>query len=405
MINWIIHVVFLAALAIICFKKLNTDLPLILFSFTLLVKLMAGLVLGWIFASYYQFGDTFVFFEKSRVLAKLPIREYLEAIFSSSTYEVSDEPRVLFFTKFLSFFVRITNGSYWISSLYLSFISFCAAWYLVKVLKNIYPSILTISIVSFLFMPTVVFWSSGILKDSLAFSALAFFVSTVLRVYHKNKISFFEMLLFVLGIFILLKMKHYLLISFLLLTGLLSFFTLIKRSSLNYRLIGIGIFVIAVIATQFIHPHLKFDRLIQTLYKNNQTITTHTDPQKRLSIDIASPEVLSLLKEIPEAMHIGLFRPSLFDETSIWGWFHRIENTILAFLFSFSVLLYLKYQPKLDLSLVISSMITMLILGTILSLSTPNFGTLVRYKNAFLPYFFLLCSVLPYKFLTTKEIQ
>ncbi|MEM6735927.1 MAG: hypothetical protein AAGC64_06125 [Bacteroidota bacterium] len=404
MINWIIHLVFLVVLATVCFKKLNTDLPLILFALTLILKLTAGLILGWIFTSYYQSGDTLVFFEKSKILAKLPILEYLKVIFSSSTYEVSAEPRVLFFTKFLSFFVRITSGSYWISSLYLSFISFCAAWYSVHVLKNIYPSILTISMVSFLLIPTVVFWSSGILKDSLAFSALAFLVSIVLKVYHKKRTSFFEMLLFIMGIFILLKMKHYLLISFLLLVGLLSFCALFKQSSLNYRLLGIGIFVVAVITTQFIHPSLKFNRLVHTLYKNNQTIKTKTDPQNRLSIDIESPEILSLLNEVPEAIHIGLFRPSLFDKTSIWGWFHRIENTILAFLFSFSLLLYLKYHPKLDLSLVISSMITMLILATILSLSTPNFGTLVRYKNAFLPYFFLLCSVLPYKFLTTKEI-
>ncbi len=402
MINWIIHISILAILAYLYHKRFNANLPPIVFLSTLLLKMTGGLVLGWIFIEYYQAGDTIMFFEKSKDMASLPFPEYIKILLTWSSYEVSQEPRVLFFTKFLSFFVFITNGSYWISSLYLSLLSFFATWYLVTVIKSIYSTLLEVTIVCFLLIPTVVFWSSGILKDSLAFCALAFVISNVLKIYHSRKPAIPELLIGMISVFILFKLKHYLMISFLLFVGLLGFLTLFRKSRIQYRVTAVIILVLAIISTQFIHPYLRMNRMVQTIYENNQVITENTAPENRLSIHIEAPDIISLFKEVPKAIHIGLFRPSIIDKTSVWGQIHRIENTILTFLFFLTILLWIKYKPKIDVPLVISSSITILVLSILLALSTPNFGTLVRYKNAFLPYFFLLCSILPYRYFSLK---
>ena len=360
------------------------------------------MAVGWIFFSHYGSGDTIVFFEKAKAMAALPLNEYLDLLFSASNYEVSKEPRVLFFTKFLSLITFITSESYWISSLYISTMNFFATWFLVKVLKEIYPKIINASIICFLILPSVVFWSSGILKDTFSFAAVSLLISSCLKLYHRKSVSISEIILGLASLFILLKLKHYLLVSFFLFVGLLAFLTLIRKSNIKYKVLAIFILILAFGSTQFIHPYLKTDRLVQTIYENNQSITQNTKQENKLSIYIESPEITSLVKEIPEALHIGLFRPSLFDFTSGWGWFHKVENTILTFLFFLSILLLVKERPKIDFPLISASIFTILILAVLLALSTPNFGTLVRYKNAFLPYFFLLCSILPYRFLLQK---
>lgn len=402
MIYWVFHIFLLALLATLFYKKFHSDLSLLVFTGALLLKLAAGLTVGWIFYFYYGYGDTIMFFEESSRIARLPFHEYISSLLTPSTYSNSSEPRVHFFTKILSFFTLVSGGSYWISSLYLSFISFCSAWYFVITIKKILPSLTKPVIICLLFIPTIIFWSSGILKDTLAFSSLAFLVGVSIKKHHGQKLNFVEWLIALLCCFLLFKVKHYLLITFLLFIGTLIFMNFISKSELKYRVIAFVVLVLSITATQFIHPYLKFNRLALTIYENNQAINGKTDIEDKLNIVVESPEFTDILTEVPSAIQIGLFRPGIFDHTSIWGLLHRIENSILAFLFVISIIFFFKHKPTIDTPLMVGAFVTILILATMLSLSAPNFGTLVRYKNAFLPFFFLICSILPYRYFTSK---
>lgn len=403
MIYWIIHIVILGSISMLFYQRFNAGFPLWIYLSGLILKLTAGISLGLIFYHYYQRGDTIVFFEEAKRVSELPFKEYFSTVFSPSNYTTSSHPRVLFFIKFLSFFTLITGNSYWISSLYLSIISFFSSWYFVISISRLFPSKKAVITFSFLFIPTIIFWSSGILKDTLAFSALLFMICTVLKIYANEKMKLLEWILSIISIFLLLKIKHYLLISFILFIGLLIFMKFITKS-FKHKLIACIVVIGAIVSTQFVHPYLRFERLALTVHETNQTILKKSDEENRLNISIDSPTINDILKAVPSAIQIGLFRPAIFDRSTIWGWFHRIENSILTLLFVLSILLYFKLKPDIDWPLISSSIIAILILSTLLALATPNFGTLVRYKNAFLPFFFLLCSILPYKYFTEKTI-
>lgn len=405
MIYWILHTIILSALATSFYRQFNFGFPTWMFITSLLLKLAAGIAVGWIFYNYYQRGDTIVFFEASKNIASLSIQDYFSTLFSPSNYSTTSQPRVLYFTKFLSFFTLITGDSYWISSLYLSMISFFATWYFVIHLAELYPSNKTAIIISFLFIPTVIFWSSGVLKDTLAFAGFVFAIGIAIKLYHKKKIVFTEWLVCLFAVFILYKVKHYLLISIIIFNGILLFSMLIKMSGLRSKVIAILFAIAAVVSTQFVHPYLKIDRLALTIYETNKAILEKTDIDNRLNISIDSPNIGGIIGAVPSAVQIGLFRPSIFDKSTIWGWFHRIENTLLMLLFVASILLCFKLKPQADWPLILSSSITILILATLLGLATPNFGTLVRYKNAFVPFLFLLCSILPYKYFIAKKLS
>ena len=402
MIYWVVHICIIGGISYLVFRKFHAGIHVYVYSSALIIKLIAGITVGLIFFNYYGQGDTIDFFTKSKSIAALPWRDYLVKLASPSNYSTSGQPRVLFFTKILSFFTFITGESYWLSSMYLSLISFFATWYLVTVFVRLSPQYKPVVIGCFLYIPTIVFWSSGILKDSLAFGALLFAIAATVKLYYLRKISISEFLIFGNSLFVLLKVKHYLLITYILFVGILLFLKLISQASLFSRVVAVIVIAVAIGTTQYVHPYLRFNRIALTLYENNQTIYENSDPENRLDLFLHAPTVAEIVKSTPSAIQIGLFRPSIFDKSTIWGWFHRIENTILAFLFAFSFILYFKLKPKLDTPMINAAAVAILLLATMLALSTPNFGTLVRYKNAFLPFLFMLSSALPYQYLASN---
>lgn len=247
-------------------------------------------------------------------------------------------------------------------------------------------------------MPSVVFWSSGILKDTLGYSAIVLLVGISLKVYHRKHIPYIEWGLGLLGLIILYKIKHYLFVSYLIFIGLLLFFHFIQKVQFKQKFAAIAILSLALVSSQFVHPYLKLDRLAQSIYENNSIINARTEDHKKLDTTIDSPSIGSILIKVPSAVLKGLFRPAIFDPTTPFGIVHRIENCLLTILFSMSLLLIFKQQINISHPLILAGTIVILLLATMLALTTPNFGSLVRYKNSFLPFLFFMSSILPFQY-------
>lgn len=397
---WLIHIPIISLLSYLFWKRFRSDFHPIVYWSGLCIKLAAGLMLGYIFGNYYSDGDTFLFFERATEIASLPFNEYVALLLNTSDYASTNQPRVLYFTKFLSFFSLISGGSYWISSLYLSQISFFASWYLIVKCYQVYPRYCSLATAIFLYLPTVVFWSSGILKDTLAFAAFAFLITIILLFYNRTKVPPITILLSIIAVFILWRIRHYLLIGIILFTGILFFLKLVRSSSMRIKWISVVTLLASFVMIQYVHPFLNLKRLPLTLFENNHAIIEKTETEDQLHLDIESPDWQSIIPVIPKAAKTGLFRPSLLDHTPYWGIFHQIENGLIILCLTLSTLIYLKTKPQIDWNLAISGFLVVLLLATMLALSTPNFGTLVRYKNAFIPFLALLSSVVPYRYFT-----
>lgn len=387
MICWIIHIALLAFASMFCFRYMKNPFNNWVYWAGLILKLSAGIMLGLIFYEKYQLGDTIQFFE----LAKNP------------NTSITNQPRTYFFIQFLKPIVFVTGESYWITSLWLSFISFISAWYAATILANIYPKLKIIIALSLLFIPSVVFWSSGVLKDTIIFACLSMSVALLIKLYNNTRISFIEISLLLLSAFILFKIKHYIFITLLLFGSILTISVLFKKLNTRWKWIISCLAIVGSLSmTQFVHPYLRITRIPQTLFENNQAITQKTSKHNQLDIILEDSSWQSVFSQIPRALHIGLFRPSVFDQTVPFGWAHRIENFVLTILIVLSILLYFKLKPKINWLLMIASIACILLLATMLPLSSPNFGTLVRYKNAYIPYLFLISSILPYRYFTSQ---
>ena len=386
MTYWMIHIVSLGILSFTTFRFLKGDFPAVVFWLGLALKLAAGIMLGYIFLKYYKEGDTFFFFESARTALNL-----------------ENQPRTQFFIILLRPLVQATGGSYWITSLWLSFISFIACWYATITFSAVYPVFKNVFVACLLFIPSVVFWSSGIMKDTIIFGAQVAFASIVVKYYKQSKILPGDIMILILGAFLLFKLKHYLFITSLLFIGSLIAGAVLKKITSKWKWpLAALILIVAFTSTQFIHPYLKVNRIAWTLYENNQSINQKTD-KNQLNIQIGNDTWTAVIKEIPNALYAGLFRPGINDQTPAWGWIPKIENLALTVLLFLSLLLWVKLKPDIDFPLFVSAALCMLLLAILLPLSTPNPGSLVRYKNAYMPFLFLFVGILPYQYLTSQS--
>lgn len=380
MTYWIIHIILIGTAAIFCKKFIRVDFPGWIYWSALMLKLLAGIILGYIFYEYYGTGDTISFFEIAQGNEKL-----------------SNDPRSQFFISILIPIVKLSGKSYWITSLWLSFISFIATWNAVRILSSIFQKSKYPIAICILFIPTVIFWSSGILKDTFAFAALITAIVLIIKFYKHTRLSTLDLLLLIVSMFLLFEIKHYLLITTLIFGGVLVASVMLKQINGKWKWIATLLFLgLTFFSTQVIHPYLTIDRIACTIYQNNVDIQQKSnDP---ISISIEDPSILSVIRATPSALHTGLFRPSIFDSVPLWGTIHQVENLLLTILLFISLILLIKKKPKIDRPLLFASISCVLLLAIMLPLSTPNFGTLVRYKNAYMPFLFLICSILPYQY-------
>ena len=185
----------------------------------LLLKIVAGIALGMVYLYYYQIpGDTFLFFEDSKKLTELARTDFLSYVrfllFDEPTHPlwteiVYQQSRALFMVKITSLFGLITVDNYWITSLYFSVLSFMCAWRLTITIVGSFPSAKTAAIVAFLFFPSVVFWSSGLIKESIAMAALLFLSSAVVKIWVGKQMPWWEWTLVIFSAWIEWHLKYY----------------------------------------------------------------------------------------------------------------------------------------------------------------------------------------------------
>lgn len=362
----------------------------------LTVKLAAGIVLGLLYKYYYaDAADTFDFFRQSVpyvLRAEENFTSYLKFLWH---YDDILNPRVIFFTKMLSVVNLLTNNNYWISSLYFSFASFAGAWWLTKRVVQLIPGSSGVAAISFLFFPSVVFWSSGIVKESLAMAALFYLASVFILLWMRRQVSLQEWLLLLLSVWVLWSLKYYYMAVFfpVAFAAISTRFILshVKFQSLGAKLfIWLMVFSAPVIGVLFLKPNFHPDELFNVIVTNYTFSVENSDPEKVIHYNHLEPTITSLLLNAPWAAVSGLFRPFIFEASTFFQIVISTENLLMLVLFVTAMWRIRKMIDSPNRLITLSLLMYILSLSAFLALSAPNFGTLVRYRVGFYPFFVFL---------------
>lgn len=375
-----------------------------------MLKVLAGISVGLIYFYYYKVGDTILFAHDAKILAEVASHNFFGyckfLVDENSQPEIfnllaSQESRSLLMVKIVSLFSLICADNYWIIATYLSVISFYGAWYFVKAVEKYFPAVLYPAIFAFLFFPSAIFWSSGVIKESLALGGLFFLSGIVVKIWFRSSLNFIEIIVAMISCWVSWKLKYYYAGVFFLVAFTCLMYKLIfekisgRRPILIKGLIALIVFAAPVLIAINAHPNFRPSRILSVVVENYNAFVSYSAPEDVIRFPDLSPTISSVIENSPKAILSGLYRPFIWESSTIFQLIISLENLFLLLLSIIALFSFRQYMKSSQWFLSGAVIAYILLLVVLITLSTPNFGTLSRYRISFIPYFVLLLAANP----------
>ena len=194
-----------------------------------LIKIIAGILYGWIGVYYGQFAymfDTWGFhhvaLEETKLLYHNP-SEYFSNLFYSG-YENKfggfldshnswwNDLKNNMFVKFLSVINVFSFGNYYTNVIFFSFITLAGPVAFLRVMNDVFPGKKLLVILAAFLIPSFAYWASGIHKDGLTFLALSLIVYHFYFGLKEKAFSFTRIAIIIISCLIILSFRNYIFI-------------------------------------------------------------------------------------------------------------------------------------------------------------------------------------------------
>lgn len=373
-----------------------------------LVKLVLTLASYYIHTRYYTTGDLATYWHDAEAIAFLTDEGadtytrylfYEECTSECPPLTLMHQPRALLFAKGLSVLHLLTGGSAWLTSLWLSAMCLAATWYFFVRVARIWPWYSVPAALALLFYPSPVFWSSGIQKETIALTCIYLAASFMLPMLAENLIRrwWLNLLLTLLLLYLLWLVKYYYAAVFgpiLLLAAFISVFSgrwdfIRGRAGRQVLLAGI-LLVAGFMAGRNLHIAFSRQHFLPLITRTHHEVAARSDEGAANHMPGLVAEPASFLAHVPEAVLTGYFRPLPGDGSGPVAWPAIAENTFLLILAIWALVTFFR-QRSISFNLTAATILAYCsVLAVFLAFAMPNYGTLMRYKAVFLPFFLLL---------------
>lgn len=395
------------------------------------LKLISAILLGVIYQFYYGAGDTINYFNQGQIITEALHNNFRAGIhlllshgqFDPDTFIYSARlfwyrnPAEMFIVKLSGLLGFILFNNYSSNALIFALISFGGSWRLFKTVIKIYPQAKSITAFSIFFIPSVVFWGSGLMKDSIMLGILGWLFYAFNNLLIDKKKILKSVIIIVLGLYILYTIRIYILLAFI---PPALFWIFIENSNrIKNRILRIiarplfiifGLMLAYYAAINVTAGSDKYDiNNISERTKINAEYLYSISKQQQGSayflgkLDGSFESILSLA---PKAVFVTFYRPFLWEVRNPLMFLSAIESS------SFLLLtIYILFNPgiakcfkiMIDEPFILFSILFSIGLAIGVGLNSYNFGTLVRYKIPLLPFLTLsILLMLNYKKLKSR---
>lgn len=406
------------------------------FLWGLWAKVFGGVVFALIYFYYYKGGDTISYFYSAvsmSKLAKIDPQGFLTVLFGESSHEnrrfftsetgwpygyMYFDPRTFFIIRIISPLAILTFDSYLVTTVVLASLSYFGIWRCYRTFVSYYPRLQGKLAIAFLFMPSVMFWGSAILKDTFTLSALCWFIHGVDEWFFKRRHSFGVAIMITLSAVVMIVVKPYIFMAMVptLLVWLLhARITRLRNIFVRVVLVPLGVLAVIVGSVQLLDligaslDKFSLDRALTTV-----TITQgdmkRSEQYGENYFDVGELDGTwtGLLSKSHIAINAALFRPYLWESSSLVMFLSGMENFWILFMalgtalrgFVLRLLRFTAGNP-----LILMCMVFSLVSAFMIGISTPNFGALVRFKIPLIPYFVSALFILRYLYARKREIE
>jgi hypothetical protein len=394
------------------FKSLNLKTNTLYFLF--FIKLISAYCLFLVYTKYYtdrSTADIFKFFDDSTWLYKNVFKSspvnYFKIIFGIHT----DEPYIHYELKKTQYWFKphetnifndnrtiirfnlimylISLGYYHIHTLILCFLSFVGLTSIYKTFSKLFPADTTKLIIIIFLIPSVLFWGSGILKESILIFSIGIFVHQLTKIafYKVKTISTYSWLF--ISFLLLTITKTYVILT--LIPSVIALLTYPKFTKIKplyfFILIHLLCITSALIINQF---NTNFDILGNLVYKQHDFINVARDThaQSEIYVEKLSNNLSSFIHFSPLALFNGLLRPTIFEMNSASYFPAILESTLLLIGI---ILMFFKRKKDLNKNqtlFIYFCIFFSLFLSLLIGLVVPVLGAIVRYRVPYIPFLY-----------------
>ena len=401
----------------------------------LFIKLFGGIGFALVYYFYYKSGDTFSYYESALTMKNLffhSIPDWANNQFHKASYEnyalfntktgyplryMYYDSQTFTVIKLVTPLMFVTFGGYLLSSVIIAWLSYAGLWRLLLVFSAYYPHLKKQFFIAIICFPSVIFWGSGILKDTITLSASGWAVYAIYNTFIiKNKRLKYGLIL-LLALYLIISIKPYIFMA--LLPGSLVWVFSHRLYKIRNTLIRIliipFIFVLCVFGGYYLLDNLKgymgkfaIDKVATTAAVTENDLKQ--DYYAGHSFDIGAFEntPIGYIKIFPKALIAGLFRPFLWEVGNAVMLLSGLENAYLLYL---ALLVFKRSNPVtlfkriLTEPMLFFSFSFSIFFAFAVGLTTANFGALVRFKIAYLPFIVCVFYILSEKRKKTDSVE
>lgn len=386
-----------------------------------LLKLLGAIFFWLVYSFIYDGGDTWNYFYSSRAVGNLILVKFSRGMevllgiidnkeslrwFRPSTgwpkFYMAKDYYTFTVCRYAAIFYLLSGKSFIISTILHGAFSYIGLWKLYKVVNYSFPGNEKKLFYLILAMPSIIFWTGGIMKDTYVFNSTCWMVFNLYSIFIFKKKRIFNSLLLIMNLFIILNIKAYLLIS--LIPAVLIWLnnTLLKKVRSTVLKTMIAPLIILLLSSTGL---LLFQNISASMGQYGDLEST-INQAKVIQEDLLREEQYGgnnynigqmdgtfsgMLKIAPVSIFTALYRPLPWEYGSPLMLLSIIENCVLLF-FSFVLLARLRpyrfFKEILREPFFIFSIVFSVFFAFGVGIASTNFGALVRYKLPLMPFFF-----------------
>jgi hypothetical protein len=390
----------------------------------LMVKITGAIAVCLIYQLYYKGGDTTLYFQTSGTILNMAgknLNVFFDIMLGHNTpenYSFFDSNtgwpvywknnNALFVSRAFVPLCILSFNNFVISAMLLAWFCYSGVWRLFLLFNEEFPQLERQLAISVLFIPSVVFWGSGLLKDTITLSAVGWYTYHFYYFFIRRKYSFWSAFCIFFSAYLLISIKPYIL--FALLPGSIIWLSNQRLKKIRSKVlrsmaapffisIGVGLGFLILSQMGDVLGVYSIDKVLDKAVESNFDQKQEYYGGNSFDIGDFDATLPGIMSKAHLAIAATLFRPYLWDARNPVMFVSALENTYILFLTLF-LLIRLKFFGFFTLiwenPLLLFSVLFALFFAFSVGLATSNFGSLVRLKIPCIPFFVSSLFVLKY---------
>lgn len=298
------------------------------------------------------------------------------------------------FYKVVGVWNLFSGRNYYINALFFSFFTLYGYAFFIRIYRLYRPDATRLIILSWALLPGFIFWGSGMYKEGIIFAAISTAVYGSIKMFDERR----YLIVTIAGVLVLGLIRAYTLFLLIPFLAALVAYTIGNRNTSKRRLWG---YLLGVPLLLFAIAELTGVYSIPSSVAATRDAFLKLNGNSLLSPEPIAAQWSALLSKAPEALSYSLIRPYPSEAMQSIYYFAEASQTIIVLLLFLFWLLRKGWKQETGNAAVMLIIFALFSL-TVIGLTVPFLGAIVRYKSIYLPFIVtpLVLAVMPEKIRT-----